>query len=137
MLMRHCLLGLFLLQISAAPHFTAADGGVAEPVGSETFSIVFLQQHEEFQLTPDFSSHAVAKGFCSRHGFPMEHVRAVRELIENAVADALGNDRIEAGMQSQVNLSHGHCLSAQHVHAQVQSFRPPRRAIAPSRELSF
>jgi hypothetical protein len=98
-MLRRGVMVLFCLQACAAPHFTAAERG--EAVGSETFSIVFLQKQEEFKLSPDFSSHAVAERFCSRHSFSPHHVRAVRELVENAVADALGSDRVEAGMQGQ------------------------------------
>ena len=88
------------LQACSAPRVAAESTGV---VGSETFSIVFLQQRLDFALMPDFSSHSVAESFCARHGFPAQHVRAVRELVENAVADALGSDRVEAGMRDEVS----------------------------------
>ena len=72
------------------------DGGAA--VGSETFRIAFLQRELEFGLTPDFSSHTVAEHFCRQHGLDAIHVRAVREIVENAVAEALGDDRVAEGM---------------------------------------
>jgi hypothetical protein len=97
------------LQACSAPRVSAESTGVT---GSETFSIVFLQKRVDFVLQPDFSSHVVAERFCARHGFPAQHVRAVRELVENAVADALGSDRVEAGMRGEVSHSAAASLMA-------------------------
>ena len=74
-------------------------GGDTEQAG--TFSIVFLQKELQFGLTPHFSSHAVAENFCIQHGLDATHVRAVREIVENAVAEALGDDRVYEGMQGR------------------------------------
>jgi hypothetical protein len=79
----------------AAPEGDDDDGAGA---GSETFRIAFLQRELEFGLTHDFSAHAVAEQFCRLHGLDATHVRAVREIVENAVAEALGDERVSAGM---------------------------------------
>ena len=92
---RQMLLGIGVMVLS---QLVRADRGAE---GSRSFRVAFLQEELEFQLTADFSADAVAMRFCAEHGFDTTHVRAVRELVENAVHEALGADRIAAGMQGE------------------------------------
>lgn len=89
-----------LLALVVSAGFLCGGGGAAAGGGpaDSVFSVDFFGRAINFTLAPDFSAHAIAERWCAEQGLGAgEHVRAVREVVEGAVADAL-TDRIEAGM---------------------------------------
>jgi len=68
-----------------------------EDVEGESFHLSFLGRELGFALTPRFSARELSEQFIAQHGLPREHTRALRDVIENHVAEAI-EGRIEEGM---------------------------------------